>query len=112
MGTQVLVGHPLMPFLNDPPSPDPVLDKARMRFAGDSNTYSYVADTIAQNVRQHLRANLVPYIKRLAYKAARPWWPVPGTVCSLLALLAVLVIRLSCLNPTPLLQESTRRALR
>jgi hypothetical protein len=72
MGMQVLVGHPLMPFLNDPVAPDHGgEDKARMRFAGDSNTYSYVADTIAQNVRQHLRGNLVPYNKRLAYKAVR-----------------------------------------
>jgi hypothetical protein len=43
-----------MPLLDDPSSPNPVLGKARMRFAGASNTYSYVAETYVQNVRQHL----------------------------------------------------------
>jgi hypothetical protein len=76
--TQVPVGHPLLPFWDGPESQDAVMNNARMRFTGDTNTYSYLADQVVQNVRQHLRGNLLPNIRRLAYKSGPGWWSVSG----------------------------------
>jgi hypothetical protein len=47
------------------------------RWLGDSNTYTYLATSIAACVRRHLVHNIRPYVKRYVFGVHAPTW-LPG----------------------------------